>query len=54
VSSIVVGVDGGGSRTRAMVADEAGTEIVTIEGGASAVRPGEAEASAETITALVR
>lgn len=54
MSSIVVGVDGGGSRTRAMVADEAGTEIVTIEGGASAVRPGEAEASAETITALVR
>jgi glucosamine kinase len=54
VSVIVVGVDGGGSRTRAMVADETGTEIVTIEGGASAVRPGAAEASAETIAALVR
>ncbi|MEO6445440.1 MAG: BadF/BadG/BcrA/BcrD ATPase family protein [Gemmatimonadaceae bacterium] len=54
MSAIVVGVDGGGSRTRAMVADESGTPIVTVEGGPSAVRPGQAEQSAEMIAATVR
>lgn len=54
MSTIVVGVDGGGSRTRAMVADETGKGLVTVEGGPSAVRPGEVEASAETIAACVR
>ena len=49
MSAIVVGVDGGGTRTRAMVADERGTEIVTVEGAASAVRPGTAEQSADVI-----
>ena len=29
MTAIVVGVDGGGSRTRVMVADETGKEIVT-------------------------
>ena len=51
---IVVGVDGGGSRTRACVADESGAEIVTVEGPASAVRPGAAELSAEVIAEAVR
>ncbi|HEX4935952.1 MAG TPA: BadF/BadG/BcrA/BcrD ATPase family protein, partial [Gemmatimonadaceae bacterium] len=54
MTAIVVGVDGGGSRTRAMVADEAGKEIVTVEGGPSAVRPGQVERSAETIAATVK
>ncbi|MCC6773555.1 MAG: hypothetical protein IT360_20395 [Gemmatimonadaceae bacterium] len=54
MSTIVVGVDGGGSRTRAMIADESGKELVTVEGGPSAVRPGEAEESAEVILATVR
>ena len=54
MSAIVVGVDGGGTRTRAMVADERGTEIVTVEGAASAVRPGTAEHSADVIVATVR
>ena len=54
MSTIVVGVDGGGSRTRAMVAGETGKGLVTVEGGPSAVRPGEVEASAETIAACVR
>lgn len=54
MTAIVVGVDGGGSRTRAMVADESGKEIVTVEGGPSAVRPGEAEHSAEVIATAVR
>ena len=54
MTAIVVGVDGGGSRTRVMVADETGKEIVTVEGGPSAVRPGEAEKSADMIEATVK
>ena len=54
MSAIVVGVDGGGSRTRVLVADEQGREIVSIEGGGSAVKPGEAERSADIIAALIR
>ena len=51
---IVVGVDGGGTKTRAMVADERGTPISTVEAPGSAVRPGEAERSADIIAAAVR
>lgn len=54
MSAIIVGVDGGGSRTRAMVADEAGQEIVTVEAGGSAVKPGEIERSADVIAVAVR
>jgi glucosamine kinase len=54
VSAIVIGVDGGGTRTRVLVADEQGREIVSTEGAGSAVRPGEAERSADLIAALVR
>lgn len=54
MSVLVVGVDGGGSRTRALVADELGNELVTVEGPASAVRPGQAEQSAHVIAATVR
>lgn len=54
MSAIVVGVDGGGTRTRVLVADEQGNEIVSVEGAGSAVRPGEAERSADIIAALVR
>ena len=54
MTSIVVGVDGGGSKTLVMVADERGSEVITIEAGASAVRPGEAERSSTTIAAAVR
>ena len=53
MTMIVLGLDGGGSKTRVMVADEQGQEIVTVEGGPSAVRPGQAESSAEVIAALV-
>ena len=49
----VVGVDGGGSRTRAVVADETGTAIGSAQGGPSAVRPGDVERSASTIAAVV-
>ena len=52
--SIVVGVDGGGSKTQVIVANERGKELSTLTGDASAVRPGEALPSAEVIGALVR
>ncbi len=51
---IVVGVDGGGSKTRALVADEHGTRLGEVVGLASAVKPGEAEASADVIATTVR
>ena len=54
MTQIVIGVDGGGSKTRVVVADEQGAEIATVEGAGSAVRPGEAERSADAIAALVR
>ena len=54
MTSIVVGVDGGGSKTLVMVADERGTEIVRVEGGPSAVRPEGSERSATVIAATVR
>jgi glucosamine kinase len=54
VNQIVVGVDGGGSKTRVVVADAAGTEIAAVDAGPSAVQPGEIERSAEVIAAAVR
>ncbi|HVE78277.1 MAG TPA: BadF/BadG/BcrA/BcrD ATPase family protein [Gemmatimonadaceae bacterium] len=54
MTAIVVGVDGGGSKTRALVADERGTAIGDVEGPPSAVRPGGVEASADVIAAIVR
>ena len=54
MSVLVVGVDGGGSRTRAIVATAAGETVATAEGGPSAVRPGEASASAQVIADVVR
>lgn len=54
MTDILIGVDGGGSKTRVLVGDDAGNELARAEGGRSAVRPGEAEASARVIAALVR
>ena len=54
MTSIVVGVDGGGSKTLVMVADERGTEVVRVEGGPSAVRPEGSERSATVIATTVR
>jgi glucosamine kinase len=51
---IIVGVDGGGSKTRVLVADEAGTQLGEVVGPGSAVRPGQAERSADVIAAAVR
>ena len=54
MTAIVVGVDGGGSKTRVVVADERGTQVGSAEGPGSAVRPGAAEHSAGVIAAAVR
>jgi glucosamine kinase len=54
VTYIVVGVDGGGSKTRAIVADEGGSHLGEVVGPGSAVRAGEIERSAEAIAHTVR
>jgi glucosamine kinase len=54
VSAIVIGIDGGGTKTRAVVADERGRWIADVVGQGSAVRPGQAERSAQVITDIVR
>lgn len=54
MSAIVIGVDGGGTKTRIWVADERGQQLGSAEGPASAVRPGEAEHSADVIVATTR
>src|SRR5947208_8234365 len=51
---IVIGIDGGGSNTHAIVADEQGKTIAETVGPGSAVRPGQAEHSANVITDIVR
>lgn len=51
---IVIGIDGGGSKTHAMVADETGRVIGETVGPGSAVRPGQAEHSANVIADVVR
>ena len=50
---IVLGVDGGGSKTRVIIADEHGTKLGEVVGPGSAARPGEIEHSADVITAAV-
>ncbi|NUO38017.1 MAG: hypothetical protein HOQ31_05360 [Gemmatimonadaceae bacterium] len=51
---IVIGVDGGGSKTRVIVADEQGTALGEVVGPASGVKPGRADASADVIAESVR
>ena len=51
---IVIGIDGGGSKTHAIVADEQGRTIGETVGPGSAVRPGQAEHSANVIADVVR
>ena len=54
MTDILVGVDGGGSKTRVIVADETGWELAEAVGGRSAVRPGQEDESAAVIAALVK
>ena len=51
---VIVGVDGGGSKTRVLVADGRGETLGSYEGAASAVRPGAVEHSADVIAACVK
>lgn len=53
MSEIVVGVDGGGSKTRVMVGTAEGEILATADGPKSAVVPGEAQHSADVIADLV-
>ena len=50
---IVVGVDGGGSKTRVVIADDRGHELGTMDAPPSAVRPGEEALSADVIAQAV-
>lgn len=54
MQSIVVGVDGGGTKTRALLTDERGERIAEAVGAGSAVKPQEAERSAGIIAGVVR
>jgi len=54
MTRLVVGVDGGGTKTHVIVADGKGAELSSVTGSASAVIPGEAEHSAEVIERLLR
>jgi glucosamine kinase len=54
MKEIVAGVDGGGSKTRLILASETGEELASVEGPRSAMRPGEAEKSGSVIAELVR
>ncbi len=54
MQSFVVGVDGGGTKTRAVLADERGAPIAEATGAGSTVKPQEAERSAGVIAGVVR
>jgi len=51
---LVAGVDGGGSRTRLILATETGEEIASVEGPRSAMAPGEAKRSGAVIADLMK
>jgi glucosamine kinase len=54
MTDLYIGVDGGGTQTRVLVADDQGHELASASGGASAVRPGAASKSANVIAQVVR
>src|SRR5579862_5288140 len=53
MTTLVVGVDGGATKTRVIVANSEGEELATVIGSASAVRPGLAQHSADVIHRMV-
>jgi glucosamine kinase len=53
MSEIVIGVDGGGSKTRVMVGTADGEVLATLDGPKSAVTPGSAARSADVIADVV-
>jgi len=54
MNEIVAGVDGGGSKTRLIIATDTGEELANVEGPRSAMRPGEAEKSGQVIADMMR
>lgn len=52
--SLVIGIDGGGTKTRALVADERGERLAEAVGAGSAVRPGQVDRSAAVIVEVAR
>ena len=52
--SIVIGVDGGGSKTRAVLANDRGTQLAEVTGAGSAVHPLDVQRSAGIIAGVVR
>jgi len=54
MTAIVIGVDGGGTKTTALVADDQGHPIAEATGAPSAVRAGAVDESADAIVAVVR
>jgi glucosamine kinase len=53
MTAIVVGVDGGGSKTRVRVADATGAELITVDGPPSAIHPGRVDHSTDVIALTV-
>ncbi|MBI5600056.1 MAG: hypothetical protein HY944_00670 [Gemmatimonadetes bacterium] len=54
MSFLIVGVDGGGTKTKVVVADEQGRELASATGGGSAARPGQTTQAAEMIAQTVK
>jgi len=54
MKELFAGVDGGGSKTRLILATETGEEIASVEGPKSAMAPGEAKRSGEVIADLMK
>lgn len=54
MQSVVIGVDGGGSKTRAVLANERGSHLAEATGAGSAVHPMDIERSAAVIATVVR
>lgn len=54
MTQIVIGIDGGGSKTHAIVADDSGATIGEAFGPGSAVIPGQADQSADVIADVIR
>ena len=54
MESFVIGVDGGGTKTRALLADDRGQRVAEATGAGSTVKHGEAERSAGVIAGVVR
>jgi glucosamine kinase len=54
MNQIVIGIDGGGSKTHAIVADESGNSLGEATGPGSAIKPGEEDASADVIAQAAR